>query len=433
MWRGQREHRRERGVPSVMPRALALALVLTGCAGGSQQVCGGDGATVPGMPFEEPRTVPEAPETWLDVDRDVIMLGQVPSADVYSRRGPWGDFRIITEFDVIGPDQKPVARACTSPAPTWSRGSGSLDFSCVPFDRPGVYTVRFDPARLSWPGQPVEAKIRVLDAVAEPQAPDGWVVESMARRPLNSDCIINQKAYEARLLGGALQLRPIPNGKPQPIQLPSQLIPRMSAAHSAGVKYVFSVENGWLVLLDRGEFGGGVEWYQQAVGPPQSIIVGEPSEAEQNPQNVVRAVAKGDALYVLQGLSHLGLSAGQLAVIWPEHGHFMSRVIARYASAPVDWIPEPDGSWTVVTWEAVWHTSASGSSELVARLPGELWYPYSLTRTDDGTLFVGSRGGVLRLTPAWEETPRYQADFLMPEGSRLGECGSEEAAAIPLD
>ena len=90
--------------------------------------------------------------------------------------------------------------------------------------------------------------------------------------------------------------------------------------------------HGWLVLFDHGEFGGGIEWYAESGGKPRSITIGEQSEDDLNAQNVNRAVAKGGALYVLQGLSHLGLSAGQLAVVWPEHDHFTSRVIARYDS-----------------------------------------------------------------------------------------------------
>lgn len=168
-------------------------------------------------------------------------------------------------------------------------------------------------------------------------------------------------------------------------------------------------------MFDHGEFGGGVEWFARSGGPPRSVFIGTREIEGSTPQNVNRVIAAGQAIYVLQGLSHLGISEGQLAMLWREHDHFTSHVIARFDSEPFDWIRLEDGSWLVATWNAIWHTAEGGTNTLVARLPSVVWVPNSFVREDDGTMYIGMRGGVLRLTPAWPDMPRYAGELLLPE------------------
>jgi hypothetical protein len=201
--------------------------------------------------------------------------------------------------------------------------------------------------------------------------------------------------------------------EPRTAKIPIGLQGRLSPAHADGVRYVFEDNGGWIVLFYHGEFGGGIEWYAQQGGEPRAIVIGGEQEGRSIPQNVNRALAAGGALYVLQGLSHMGFSGGQLAKVWREHDHFTSHVIARYESEPFDWVPESDGTWLVATHEALWRTSEEGARTLVARFPDVLSDPDSVVLTADGTLYVGARNGVLRLTPAWPELPRYLPDWLV--------------------
>jgi hypothetical protein len=173
------------------------------------------------------------------------------------------------------------------------------------------------------------------------------------------------------------------------------------------VRYVFDHDDGWIVLFDHGEFGGGIEWYARAGGPPRSIVIGGQSSGNSESQNVNRALAVGGEL-------HMTYSGGQLAKLWREHDHFTSQVVARYASEPFDWIREPDGSWLVATHRALVRTTEAGTSTLVARFPDLLSDPDVVIRAPDGTFYVGARNGVLRLTPTWPEIPRYAQDWLEP-------------------
>jgi hypothetical protein len=262
-------------------------------------------------------------------------------------------------------------------------------------------------------GKPVEAPLRVLKTVPKtPPAPSDWVVMSLAGGiPRFCDYRVNW--YEAHLNSGKLAIDEAPKRKAVPI--PAPLVNRMSAHHAEVVKYVFEEVDGYVVMFDHGEFGGGIEWYEKSGGPPRSITIGA-VRGELVPQNVNRAMAVDGVLYVLQGLSHMGLSTGQFSALWREHDHFTSRVIARYRSEPVDWILQDDGTWWVLTWDAIWRTSRNAEVELVTRLPDVLEYGLSLAKASDGTLYVGGRGAVLRLTPLWSEAPRYAPDLLVPRG-----------------
>jgi hypothetical protein len=201
---------------------------------------------------------------------------------------------------------------------------------------------------------------------------------------------------------------------PVPAKIPASLEKQLSSDHARGVRYVFEDNDGWIVLFDHGEFGGGMEWYPRAGGAPRPFSVGSSREGW-SPQNVNRAMPIGRDLFLLQGLSHLSLSAGQMARVWREHDHFTSGVIARFSSEPFDWIREGDGTWLVATQDGLWRANpASHTVELVARFPEFLIYPTSLVRTADGLFYVGGRNGVLRLTPTWPDMPRYFAEWLQP-------------------
>jgi hypothetical protein len=357
-------------------------------------------------------------------ERDVVIAGQRPVVDVYADRGA-GEYRETDAFELRSVDGAPVARTCDKAwGPDGSRGFATLSFECQRPAGAGLFSVGFVPSRVGLSGPPVEIRLRVLKEIPRtPPPPKGWVMASLAAR-LPSGCYPFGESYEARVEGGRLELAVANRGS---ARIPAPLVARMSAAHASVVDYVFEDGEGWIVMFNHGEFGGGVEWYARGGGAPRDIVIGKSGD-DGDVQNVNRAMALDGALFVLQGLSHMSISSGQLAVLWREHAHFTSQVIARYPSEPVDWVLEADGRWLVATREAIWRTSRSGQVELVVRLPDVLEYPSSLVKTADGTLYVGGRDGVLRLTPMWKEDPRYATDMLMPIGTRWQKCWFGEMA-----
>ncbi|HVY28340.1 MAG TPA: hypothetical protein VHB79_17415 [Polyangiaceae bacterium] len=333
---------------------------------------------------------------------------------------PTGGYYDTSEFAVINPDGTENGGPCDAVRrPHGSRGFAVLNFECHPFTQIGVYTIRFEPASSGLPGDAVDLRLRVVDAAPKtPSAPAGWQTVNLTSRPPQLDCYNYGDSYVVALDHGALVTGP----GLQKANLPAPLASRMSEDHARTVKYVFEADDGWIVMFDHGEFGGGIEWFARAGGQPRSVFVGPHDQDEFVPQNVNRALAADGVIYVLQGISHMGTSEGQLAKIWREHDHFTSHVIARYASEPVDWIRHNDGTWLIATWTAIWETHEGARSNLVAHLPDIISYPTSLVNAADGTLFVGTRGGVVRLSPTWPDAPRYAADFLWKPGSPRRDC-----------
>jgi hypothetical protein len=373
-------------------------------------------------PFADISTSPaaEPPLTWLAPDTDVLLVGETPVVDVYAETGGY-QFRKTDGFTLRGSNPASVATKCDHDRePAASRGFATLDFACQYPASQGLFTITFDPSRHGLKGKPVEAPLRVLKKVPKTApAPSDWVVAPLAGG-IPRYCDYQSDWYEVHLDAGRLALDKAPLRKA--VSIPAPLASRMSSDHARVVNYVFEEIDGYLVMFDHGEFGGGIEWYEKSGGPPRSVTIGA-VRGELVPQNVNRAMAVDGVLYVLQGISHMGFSAGQFSAVWREHDHFTSRVIARYRSEPVDWVFQTDGTWLVLTWEAIWSTSRNGEVELVARLPDVLEYPSNLSRASDGTLYVGGRGAVLRLTPLWSEAPRYASDLLVPKG--LERCKNE--------
>jgi hypothetical protein len=362
------------------------------------------------------------PPVELRVRRDVLLKGQTPVVDVYSDTEE-GDYKETDAFELRDAHGVLVPRICdASKRPLTSRGYATLSFECQHPVVEGVYDITILPSQIGLSGPLATAPLRVLAKVPEsPPAPSGWVAAPLASGFID-ECQTWGASYEVRVERG--EPRFSVRRRNTEVRIPEAIAPRMSTAHAQSVKFVFEDDEGWVVMFDLGEFGGGVEWYPKAGGEPRSIVIGQ-DDGEYVPQNVNQAMTLKGVLYVLQGLSHLGSSGGQLAMLWREHDHFTSQVIARYPTEPTDWLLQPDGTWLVLTEDAIWQTSATNGVTLVARLASGIDYPASLAQSYDATLYVGGRGGVLRLTRLWDEHPRYASDLLIPKGSAQETCWTD--------
>jgi hypothetical protein len=367
------------------------------------------------------------PAVQLVAEREVISLGETPRVMVHTDApNPTGGYHETSEFTVRNPDGTRNDGPC-DPArkPGSSSGFAVLNFECHPFTQLGVYSIRFEPARSGIAGDPVEIKMRVVNSAPQtPPAPSGWAAVALWNGFPERNC------YSGFSYVASLDHERLVKGEaPAQAKLPALLASRMSDAHARTVKYVFEADDGWVVMFDHGEFGGGIEWFARAGGQPRSVLIGAQKEDDIVPQNVNRALLADGVIYVLQGIAHLDTNEGQLAKIWREHDHFTSQVIAQYSSEPGDWIRTDDGSWFVATWHAIWQTREGAASILISRLPGIMWYPTSLLRAAGGTFFVGTRGGVVRLTPVWPDAPRYAVDFLSEAGAQRRDCPTGEEPA----
>jgi hypothetical protein len=252
--------------------------------------------------------------------------------------------------------------------------------------------------------------------------PDGWVAKPLPGE-LPVDCSWFDPwggDYRVLVWAGEIQITREPNQRPVPIPKGLEARMELEFGRVPELMYVFEYPQGWLALSNQGEFGGGrFEWWDRTLSSGQSITIGDGERA----QDVIRATASGDVVFVLQSLWH-HVNTGQLAELRREHDHFTSRVIARYDRAPTDMLPQPDGSWLVLTENAVWHTLPTGTVELMARLPPVPQNETTLAVDDAGRLYAGGRLGVMRLTPSWGTTLRYIPDLLLPKGFSFERCAS---------
>jgi len=266
----------------------------------------------------------------LEAERDVLSLGETPRIMVYADApNPTGGYYETSDFTVVNPDGTKNDGPCDAArGPHGSRGFAVLNFECHPVTQLGVYTVKFEPARSGIAGEPVEISLRVINAAPKtPPAPSGWTAVPLWNGTPQTDCY-SGFSYVAALDHDRL----VKGESPRKAKLPALLANRMAEDHARTVKYVFEADDGWIVMFDHGEFGGGIEWFARAGGQPRSVFVGQHEQDEFVPQNVNRALAADGVIYVLQGIAHMGTNESSS----PKSGASMttSAAISSRATRP---------------------------------------------------------------------------------------------------
>ncbi len=147
--------------------------------------------------------------------------------------------------------------------------------------------------------------------------------------------------------------------------------------------------NGLLVGFDRGEWGGALIWYGND-GKQRKQLIDE---------NLVELLPSDTGLTAFVGLAHLGMDSGRAVEVLETGGGFAVGRSVSLGSAPDAVVREASGSFLVATVKGL------------VRLPGDFkpvkllesrWgilYPTSIALDAKGTVYVGMRGGVARMTP----------------------------------
>ena len=179
---------------------------------------------------------------------------------------------------------------------------------------------------------------------------------------------------------------------------------------SAGLSGAMHFAKGWLLAYDGGEFGGGL-WLTNDDG----------SEVRGILSDNVRAVVPldGSGILILSGLAHMSTDFGNEFIFSnPDGLNITLQYSAHLDGAPMASARLADGSVLFVTTHSLY---ALGKSESPAR-PGhyfpnwmKMQYPNSIAARSDGTIFIGMRMFVLRLTP---NPTGYTEDWLLPNSCR---------------
>ena len=175
-------------------------------------------------------------------------------------------------------------------------------------------------------------------------------------------------------------------------KLPFTIERAMAADGLAGDIYATKVGDGWIVGFNAGEFGAGLWWFSPDGKQRYKIS-----------QDQVCAFLETDrGLLALEGLAHLGLSRGQLIRISPgENGKWKSEPLADLKDEPGAATRDMDGSLLVVTYERLLRVRPDNRVDVL--IDKAFWaglYPNSIVVDASGTVYIGMRFGVAKLTSA---------------------------------
>lgn len=179
---------------------------------------------------------------------------------------------------------------------------------------------------------------------------------------------------------------------------------------NAGLSDSMHFASGWLLAYDAGEFGGGL-WLTTEDGSETKLILSD------NVRGLVPL--DGGGVLVLSGLAHMSMDFGNEFIFSkPEGMNIPLQYAAHLDGAPRAFTKLADGSVLFVTTQSLNAITAKPrkSAEL-NYFPKwmRMLYPNSILALNDGTIFIGMRMFVLRLTPS---PAGYNEDWLLPNSCR---------------
>jgi hypothetical protein len=181
---------------------------------------------------------------------------------------------------------------------------------------------------------------------------------------------------------------------------------------------------GRLVSYDIGEFGGGVTWLPH--DSKDSVRIWN--------ENVMRLIPRGDSVFGVGGLAHLGTNSGNIVRFSPDQRGWRAERVLDLGSAPFAVQRIGHDSLLVLTTRNLQLVDlARRSHQVVHANPAwSLAYPSSVLRDRAGTFYVGLRYAVARvavhkggsreqwLVPA--SCPGFRVRGSIPDGSARCEC-----------
>lgn len=222
-------------------------------------------------------------------------------------------------------------------------------------------------------------------------APIGWVAYS---KPTEDELrCANYSKFEWRVSldnKGDLQIRS--DGiRDHQDPLPPQIRSRNVAVGSKEDRHVIRVNDGWLVGMDIGEFGGGLWWFSDNGKRNKKL----------SSENVVGFAATSKGVLVFVGLSHMSLDNGNvLRFVEKTGGDQKLEVLANLSSAPKAIATESPDVVIVLTGDGLVRVTSSGEIANLFNTEYGLLYPNSMTLSSSGVIHIGMRHFLTRLTPA---------------------------------
>ena len=273
---------------------------------------------------------------------------------------------------------------------------------------------------------------------SEPMVPPGWVSRSLPAVSDREWVCANWSADEWIVSAAAGRLEIARGGRTKPATtLPFEPLPAPEESDTELKKpsVVQPVRGGYLVGYNRGEFGGGLYWFSADGRKHARLAPPAGAHSEWFPENVHAIAEHEGSFFVFQGLSHLGSRLGRVLRVRPTEKGWRADVFVALDATPDAVLQERSGSWLMASTDGVSRITTSGA---VKRLWGSSdvlvdTYPSSIARSADGSVYVGMRAWVLRLT--WSQAdPYWLVDLLVPASCvRLRPTAEERCSCVDAE
>jgi hypothetical protein len=189
-----------------------------------------------------------------------------------------------------------------------------------------------------------------------------------------------------------------------------------TAGHTSGATAFVAVDNGWIISLNHGEFGGALYWFS-ADGSQNYRISEDP---------VIAFFTRPDGLYAIEGLAHMTLSRGSVLKLTREapEGQWHGEVATPLPAAPAALAVQRDGTWLIVLSDSLVAIGADHRVHtLLAHAPWGALYPASaVLAADERRLYIGMRQFVAEV-----DLTAHTLRLLIPSEKFLNRLTPEDA------
>jgi hypothetical protein len=234
--------------------------------------------------------------------------------------------------------------------------------------------------------------------------PDGWVLyptPSAESEALNCGNY-SMREWNVTLKDGSLKIR-LDRDSVHWDPLPPEINSASVKAGSKTDRHVIRVDDGWLIGLNSGEFGGGLWWFSSDGKTNRRLI----------DDRVVGFVNTPNGVFALVGLAHKGSDFGRvLRITDGKVGDRQIETVADLGSAPQTFVVESPESLLVLTRRGLVRLKTSGKIESLFKPNYRLLYPNSMALSSSGVIYIGIRLFVTRLTP---DGDHYKEEWLVPK------------------
>lgn len=261
---------------------------------------------------------------------------------------------------------------------------------------------------------------RAASTAAPLPPPEGWTLYPSPSADDPALLCANHSTREWRVEAEGEGVKVSPDTRQNHIDpLPPEITSRNVAAGNKGDRHVLRVDDGWLVGLNVGEFGGALWWFSSD-GKSGKNLGGEP---------IVGLAQSSRGVLALSGLAHMGSDVGRvLLVTGGEGGDRRVEALADLGSAPRVFASESQDSLLVLTRRGLVRVRASGAVEELLPTNYSLLFPNSMTLSPSGVVHVGMRHFITRLTPSGSG---YKEEWFVPAGCAKFETRDFDCVCVP--